>query len=222
VKSKSSLRGLARLTSPQVSSADARAKARATSGSLASSASGLELIRINVETQGSYVIRKLEALGLTDSAAAIGNKLDKLSAKILNKMADSALSAVRSKVPVHYWKGGVSARLRNTHIHSTGSPYSGPHTAGRFKSGSPITLSRDIYVDNKQHIVPYRRNRLTASSLADFKESVGQRRSGPSIAEGGYTASPKGASSQNWIGLAKQEFNSRKGAILNRILGEGF
>src|SRR5579859_4407580 len=84
-------------------------------GSLASSAAGLELFRINVEVNGSRVVKELKDLGFNYTLDEISKKVDKRVAKILNTLTLAAVNAAKSTVPVR------GQDLRDNHIKATGS-----------------------------------------------------------------------------------------------------
>lgn len=209
-----SLRNLARLANPTTRTAEAFKQGGAVGG-LPSTASGLSLMRINVLTQGDDLIETLNECGFKYDETDIAIKLDKLSAKVLNNLSDTALKAFQSTVPVGYFsqRSGV---LRDLHIKVTGGPYQGPSTPGRFRSGSGVQLSRDIFVDNKQHYSFYRKKTLTASSLADFLETSQQKRSRMSEPYAGFRSVAKGMPAAGWIEEAVSQFNELKPSVIRK------
>ena len=212
MRNRGHLRQLAGLLTPKTSVQEAKnlAKEQGLRGRTGG-AHGLDIFKISVETLGQELSQEYNKLGFVNSAKEAAGKLSRIEARILNVLSKDALAAIKSAAPVHYYKGTKPAVLRDHHIHDTG--------AGRgqqFRAGSSRKMSRDIYVDNKAHIVPYRSGSFPASSLADYKNTVQERRSGKSIAEKGYSS--LSGSSYNWIGQAQANFRERVPKLINEVV----
>lgn len=170
--------------------------------------SGLELFRINVSTESRTVIKAMKEAGFGITLHDLEFYLDKVSARLLNKLSVEALAAAKSKVPVHYYDGNISAVLRNKHI-KLSTP--------KFRNASKSSVSRDVFVDTEPHVVPYRKSILFAHALASLKDQLEDARSGPSIIEKGYR--PEDGLSLDWIGKAQKAFIANKGKVVAAALG---
>lgn len=177
-----------------------------------SASQGASLVEINATADMSTVVKALEALGFNHTAKDFAHKLDKPAARVLNELTDAALDAFRSKVPI------ASGELRS-HIVATGVERS-QGTNGRFKSGSSVTMSREVYVDGKLHDPPYKKfgkKFYKADALALYKDEAEEFRSKTSQAAPGYGPA-KSQLSAGWINEGISAFKQQRLKIVKQRL----
>ena len=158
---------------------------------------GFDIFEINVDLEGTTVIRALKKAGLKNAAADIENKLSKEASISLNYLSKLALQAAKSTVPIK------SGTLRNENIILSDPAF----RAG--SSGARLTRTVSIQGD---HNPPYRNSEVNAVKLAlvlnteQFSRSRISQPSGPFHAVDGGT--------HGWIEYAQNEFRKNKGKLL--------